>query len=87
MAKIIPNINKSKWTAEIRCCKPGYPAPKVDGCFNRFEIEASDLQYSPPGYDETTGTISFKCPVCGLVSYPEWQLNNIPASVYDDKKR
>lgn len=84
MAKIVEGNTTGKWTAKIRCCKPVcHGQYRVEGCFTVFEIEASDLKYSPPGYDDTKGTITFKCPVCGLTNYPEWQLSNIPASVYD----
>lgn len=80
MAKIIEGTSTGTWTAKIRCCKPVcFGTYRVEGCFTVFEIEAKDLHYSPPGYDDNEGTITFKCPVCGLTTYPKWQLSNVPA--------
>lgn len=85
MAKILEG--NPTWTATIRCCKAVYGGGRVDGCFTLFEIVAEDLGYVPPGYDDNEGTVTFKCPVCGMVSYPKWQLGNIPSSVFETNKK
>lgn len=69
MAKVISGNHA--WSAVIRCAESSYGG-KVDGCFSTIEISAEDIQKHTDWEGDTS--YSVKCPACGQILYPYWQV-------------
>jgi len=90
MAKIVGQVEPDKpWSATIRCANASSArAPAVDGCFRKIEIEVEDITVSDDGDGHYFWSV--KCPACGQLLYPEWQVPKVAMRMaldYQEKKK
>lgn len=73
MAKVI--LESKPWSAEIRCAQAVFESNRqgrVDGCYALLEIDLDDIVVKMDYAHIRTYTV--KCPYCGQVLQPMWQI-------------